>query len=132
MLSARVVAAAAIPVTVIAVALVISLKRERAQTIYNPYPPGILPSNIASETQRVIREVNVIEAEAMAQWHALPPPTLTGNPPILQGTGAQAVEILGKLLKNYDITFASSIGRRLNASERLGDHPVDHHEPRGS
>jgi cytochrome c peroxidase len=105
MLSARVAAAAAIPVTVIAVALVIPLKHERAQTIYNPYPPGILPSNIASETQRVMREVNVIEAEAMAQWHALPHPTLTGNPPILQGTGAQAVEILGKLL-NYDINIS--------------------------
>jgi len=32
--------------------------------IYNPYPQGILPSDIDSEIARVIREVDNIEAEA--------------------------------------------------------------------
>lgn len=69
--------------------------------VYNPYPPGILPSDLNSEIARVLREVNFIETEAIGQWHALPPPTLTGNPPILQNTGVASVEILGKLM-NFD------------------------------
>jgi hypothetical protein len=69
--------------------------------IYNPYPPGILPSDLNSELARVLREVNFIETEAIGQWHALPPPTLTGNPPILQNTGVASVEVLGKLM-NFD------------------------------
>jgi cytochrome c peroxidase len=44
--------------------------------------------------------VDVIFKEALAEWRALPPPTLNGQPPILQGTGYQAVELLGKLLNN--------------------------------
>ena len=74
-----------------------------ASTVYNPYPnpPGILPSDINSELARVEREVDFIEAEAIRQWHALAPPTLTGNPPILQNTGVQSVEVLGKLM-NFD------------------------------
>src|SRR5580704_15970677 len=68
---------------------------------YNPYPTGILPSDINSELARVLREVNGIESEAIAQWHAIPPPTLTGNPPILKDTGVASVEILGKLM-NFD------------------------------
>jgi cytochrome c peroxidase len=59
--------------------------------IYNPYPPGILPDDLVSEIERVRREVNGIFEEALAEWKALPSPTLTGNPPILQGTGYQAV-----------------------------------------
>jgi cytochrome c peroxidase len=69
--------------------------------IYDPYPPGILPDNLASEIERVRREVNGIFEEALGEWRALPPPTLTGQPPTLQGTGYQAVQILGKLL-NFD------------------------------
>ena len=72
-----------------------------APPIYNPYPPGILPSDITSELARVLREVDFIETEAIGQWHAIPPPTLTGNPPILQNTGVASVEILGKLM-NFD------------------------------
>jgi cytochrome c peroxidase len=68
---------------------------------YNPYPPGILPSDISPELARILREVNFIENEAIVQWHAIPPPTLTGNPPILQNTGVASVEILGKLM-NFD------------------------------
>ena len=68
---------------------------------YNPYPPGILPSDLNSELARVSREVDVIEARALAQWKALTPPVLTGQPPTLQGTGTAAVEVLGELM-NYD------------------------------
>src|SRR6202011_1858426 len=73
---------------------------------YNPYPPGILPSDLDSEIARVRREVNFIEGEALTESRACPPLTYSntqgvGNPPILQGTGYQAVEVLGKLL-NFD------------------------------
>src|SRR5207245_5761223 len=75
----------------------------RAQTPlpYNPYPSGILPADLNVEIIRVRREVQFIFNEALAEWRALTPPTLTGNPPTLQGTGYEAVEILGKLL-NFD------------------------------
>lgn len=72
-----------------------------APAVYNPYPPGILPSNVNSELARVLREVAVIENEAIKQWHAAPPPVLTGQPPTLQGGGYDAVRILGKLM-NFD------------------------------
>jgi cytochrome c peroxidase len=75
------------------------------EPIYNPYPPGILPSDLPSELARVLREVDGIEAEAIRQWHAIPPPVVTGNPPILQNTGIPLVEILGKLM-NYDRTIS--------------------------
>jgi cytochrome c peroxidase len=71
--------------------------------IYNPYPPGILPSDLESEIARVLREIDVIENRAIARWHALPPPTRPGvrpgpNPPVLQGTGTEAIETLGELM----------------------------------
>ena len=68
---------------------------------YEPYPTGILPANLNSEIARVRCEVQDIENEALAEWKALPPPTVSGNPPTLRGTGYEAVEILGKLL-NFD------------------------------
>ena len=68
---------------------------------YNPYPPGILPADLATEIARVRIEVGIIEAEAIAQWLALPPPVLTGQPPTLQGTGQRANQLLGKLM-NFD------------------------------
>ena len=72
--------------------------------IPNPYPPGILPPDLiwSSEAQR---EVAFIENEAIGQWHAIPPPTLTGNPPILQNTGVCLSEILGKLM-NFDLNIS--------------------------
>ncbi len=76
-------------------------KKVVTPTPYNPYPPGILPADLVSEIARVRREVASIENEALAQWAALPPPTPTGQPPTLQGTGYKAVQTLGKLL-NYD------------------------------
>src|ERR1700722_6205094 len=72
---------------------------------YNPYPPGILPSDIVSEIARVRGEVTVIENEALGQWRALPPPTLTGQPPTLQGTGQRANQLLGKLM-NFDLNIS--------------------------
>jgi cytochrome c peroxidase len=70
-------------------------------SIYNPYPPGILPSDINTEIARVRCEAAFIETQAIAQWNALGPLTFQGNPPILQGNGKVAVQILGKLM-NYD------------------------------
>ncbi len=66
--------------------------------IYNPYPPGILPSDLSSEIARVQREVDVIEGRALARWKALGHPSLTGQPPVLQNTGTEAIETLGELM----------------------------------
>src|SRR6266850_2973876 len=68
---------------------------------YIPYPPGILPADLQSELDRVFREVNVIFQQALAEWRALPPPNLTGQPPKLQGSGYNMVQTLGKLM-NFD------------------------------
>ncbi len=102
-------------VAVIAVSIVVSLvvsaqgqqgqQRQQGQQnpppVYNPYPPGILPPDLVSEIERVRREVKSIFQQALAEWRALPPPNLTGQPPTLQGTGYQMVQTLGKLM-NYD------------------------------
>jgi len=69
--------------------------------LYNPYPPGILPADLRPEIARVRREIQGIFQNTVQQWLALPPPTLTGQPPTLQGTGYQAVQTLGKLM-NFD------------------------------
>ena len=74
-------------------------------TPYNPYPPGILPADLESELDRVRREVTFIYQQAVAQWHALPPPNLTGQPPTLQGSGYDMVQTLGKLM-NYDLNMS--------------------------
>ena len=71
------------------------------ETIYNPYPPGILPPDLNSEIARVQREIAFIEDEALRQAAALPPPMLTSNPPIIHGSGYDSVRILGKLM-NFD------------------------------
>ncbi len=69
---------------------------------YNPYPPGILPSDLDSEIARVQREVQTIYNRYFAEWRALKPtPTYTGNPPILVPNGYEAQRILGGLL-NFD------------------------------
>ncbi|HWY59791.1 MAG TPA: cytochrome c peroxidase, partial [Terriglobales bacterium] len=69
--------------------------------IYNPYPPGILPPDLNPEVERVLREIRVVEKRALARWRTLTPPTLTGQPPILKGTGTEAIETLGELMQ-YD------------------------------
>src|ERR1700732_2582481 len=68
---------------------------------YNPYPSGILPANLDSEIARVRREVQTIFGRYFAEWQALTPPTLTGQPPTLFPTGYEAQRILGGLL-NFD------------------------------
>ncbi len=66
--------------------------------VYNPYPPGILPSNLSSEVARVLREVDFVESRALARWHALAPSILTGQPQVLQNTGTESTETLGELM----------------------------------
>src|ERR1700739_943567 len=66
------------------------------------HPPG----NLQSELNRVKHEVQTIFDRYFAEWQALTPPVLSntqgeGNPPVLQGTGYDAVRILGGLL-NFD------------------------------
>lgn len=73
---------------------------------YNPYPPGILPSDLDAELARVRSEMRTILGRYLAQAQALPPLTLSntqgfGNPPTIQGSGYEALRILGGLL-NYD------------------------------
>ena len=72
-----------------------------AGSTYNPYPPGILPSDIVAEIARVRCEVAFIENIALGEAQALGPLTFQGNPPILQGNGKKAVQLLGKIM-NYD------------------------------
>ena len=69
--------------------------------VYNPYPSGILPADLQPELLRVRREVQTIFGRYFAEWQALTPPTLTGQPPTLFPTGYDATRILGGLL-NYD------------------------------
>ena len=76
-------------------------ERDKTPPPYNPYPAGILPSDLPQEINRVRGEVRSIESEAISQWKALPPPTLTGQPPTLQGTGQRSNVLLGKLM-NFD------------------------------
>ena len=78
-----------------------SADAQTSTQVFNPYPPGILPSDLNPEIERVQHELRVIERRAIAQWHALKPPVLTGQPPTLQNTGIEAVETLGELM-NYD------------------------------
>src|SRR5215471_9964691 len=77
---------------------------------YNPYPPGILPSDLDSEIERVRRELRVLEGRALDRWRALQPPILTGQPPTLQNTGTEVVETLGELM-NYDENISPNKNR---------------------
>jgi len=36
-----------------------------SDSVYNPYPPGILPSDLNPELARVLREVDLIEGERL-------------------------------------------------------------------
>src|SRR6202521_2217259 len=74
---------------------------------YNSYPPGILPGDLNSEIERVLREVNLVEARALDRWHALTPPILSGQPPTFQNTGTEAIETLGELM-NFDKNMSSN------------------------
>src|SRR6266852_390661 len=76
-------------------------EKDKPFPIYNPYPAGILPSDLNSELARVQREVDFIEGRALARFHSLPPLKVTNQPPIFQGSGTEAGETLGELM-NYD------------------------------
>ena len=62
------------------------------QSIYFPYPPGLVPSDMQSETQRVLGEIDTIEAQTLVQAQNLP----SGS-----GTAMKQIQILGKL-ENFD------------------------------
>src|ERR1700681_1390960 len=93
-------------VVVCVLALVMTLAKRKvspsesalSESVYNPYPPGILPSDLDSEIARVLREVDVIEDRALARWHTLQPPIRTGQPPVLLNIGTEATETLGELM----------------------------------
>ena len=72
---------------------------------YDPYPPGILPTNLDAETVRVQGEVRRIFATTFETVRALPPAAVTGNPPTQQGAGSEAVQLLGELM-NYDLDMS--------------------------
>jgi cytochrome c peroxidase len=73
--------------------------------IYFPYPPGLIPADLQPEIDRVNREIGHIFQEALAEWRALPPPDVQGNPPIFEGTGLRMVQTLGKL-ELFDTTLS--------------------------
>src|SRR5258708_37890353 len=75
-------------------------EKEPVAPVYNPYPPGILPSDLNSELARVEREVDFIEGRALARFHSLPPLKVTNQPPIFQGSGTEAIETLGELMNS--------------------------------
>src|SRR5258708_29056787 len=94
-------------VVVCALALLMTLAKRKvtprsrsalSASVYNPYPPGILPADLDSEIARVQREVDVIEDRTLTRWHTLQPPILAGQPPILTNIGTEAIETLGKLM----------------------------------
>ncbi len=87
-----------------------SADAQTSARVYNPYPPGILPSDLNPEIERVRRELRVIEGRALARWHTLKPPVLTGQPPTFQNTGTEAVETLGELM-NYDQNISPNRNR---------------------
>jgi len=75
--------------------------RDTPPPFYNQYPSGILPGDLNSEIARVLREIDLIEGETLVQLQTLPPPTLTGQPPILAHTGQRENVLLGKAM-NFD------------------------------
>ena len=66
--------------------------------VYNPYPPGILPSDLSSEIARVLREVDFVESRAITR--ILQDRRLTCQNRGLQvmPPGTEATEILGELM----------------------------------
>src|SRR5258708_4141856 len=105
MRQSRLLMVVAIVCVMIAVAMVVSTHIVRGQsspTPYNPYPPGILPAEMAPELPRVEGKITGIFNNYPTQWQALTPPVGAGTPPILQNTGYAAQRILGGLLQ-YDL-----------------------------
>src|SRR5260370_9939614 len=68
----------------------VSGRNSEAQTsaqAYNPYPAGILPSDLNPEIERVRRELRVLKWRALALCRGLKPRLLTVQPPNLLNTG---------------------------------------------
>src|SRR5215467_10181395 len=61
-------------------------------SVYSPYPAGLIPKDLEVETDRVNREIEDLEQEAMSQWRALPKH---------RGTAMRQVQLLGKI-EMYD------------------------------
>jgi cytochrome c peroxidase len=61
-------------------------------SVYDPYPPGLIPPDLKAETDRVNGEIDRIEQEAISQWRALPKNA---------GTAMRQIELLGKI-EMYD------------------------------
>jgi cytochrome c peroxidase len=100
----------AIMVAAVSISTRIVLGQSEAKAVgsalaYNPYPSGILPSDLSSEIARVEREVDLIEGRALVRWKGLGHPTMTGQPPVLQNTGTETMETLGELML-YDRTIS--------------------------
>src|SRR5258708_40040255 len=70
-----------------------------ALPFYDPYPPGVLPTDIASEIQSVRLEENAIELESINERHALAPPIVTGNPPLQPNTPTAALQTPGQTIE---------------------------------
>jgi cytochrome c peroxidase len=79
--------------------------QDQASAPYNPYPPGILPADVAAETARVRDEVRKAFDRALTEWKDLGPLTRQGNPPSIAGKGYAATSLLGELM-NYDETIS--------------------------
>src|ERR1700730_16444346 len=92
-------------ITVSCIALGAAMLSNAVGQEYNPYPPGILPADLNLEILRVQREVQTVFQRYLVQWIELPALTPTGQPPTLQGSGFEAVRILGGLL-NYDLNMS--------------------------
>ncbi len=68
---------------------VVTIFRTAEGQEYRYTQPGLIPSGLDPEIKRVEREVDTIEQQALAQWHALP---------ITSSTRMNQVRVLGKLL----------------------------------
>jgi cytochrome c peroxidase len=101
----RLIALTCATVLVSAIAIHLHPASGQSPTVYHPYPPGILPSNLASEIARVQGEIRTIENEALGEAQSLPPPNPQGQPLTLEGSGYQSNEVLGKLL-NFDLNIS--------------------------
>jgi cytochrome c peroxidase len=62
------------------------------ESIYSPYPAALIPKDLEAEADRVNREIDDLEQEAMSQWRVLPK---NG------GTAMRQVQLLGKI-EMYD------------------------------
>ena len=64
--------------------------KDQPAATYDPYPAGILPSDLNSETARVLREIDRHREQGSCAMACPAAATLTGQPPILQDSGTEA------------------------------------------